>query len=292
MANTFHVLFFSLVGGLFSLAGGYILLSNKKSALALSRLATPFAAGALLAATFFDLLPEALGELSTERAMQWTLAGIVIFFLLEHFFHWFHHHHEHESERKTPAPLIVVGDTLHNFIDGVAIGAAFLIDVPTGVVASMAIAVHEIPQEIGDFGLLLKFGYKKSQIIKINIVSALGASVGALATFWLGTNTELPTAALLALTAGMFIYVAASDLIPTIHQETRNKSSHTAVLLLLLGILTIAVTTTLAHQYIDSSHDHSHEDETSHILHEDEHSDEHNDEHDDEPSDHDAHSDN
>lgn len=266
MSSYLHVLFFSLIGGVLSLTGGVLLLGNKKTAQGLAKFATPFAAGALLAAAFFDLLPESLHQINAEQAAQWVLAGIITFFLLEHFLHWFHHHHEHEKGHNgTPAPLVVVGDSIHNLLDGIAIGAAFLIDVPTGIVTSIAVAAHEIPQEIGDFGLLLKFGYPRKKVLIINAISALMSTVGALVTFWLGSRAELPIGVLLAVTAGMFIYIAASDLIPTIHEESKHQVGHMAAILLLFGVLVIGVTTTLAHEYIDSGY--SHETSESDIHH-------------------------
>jgi zinc and cadmium transporter len=270
MANYWHVLFFSLIGGVFSLWGGILLLSHKKTAVALARYATPFAAGALLAAAFFDLLPEAIEKLAEGAAPRWVLGGIVLFFLLEHFLHWFHHHHEH-GEDESPAPLIVAGDSLHNLIDGIAIGAAFLIDVPTGIVAAIAVAAHEIPQEIGDFGLLLKFGYPKRKVILINLFSALMATFGALITFWIGSEATLPVGELLAITAGMFIYIAASDLIPTIHEESKRKIGHLAAALLILGIAVVGITTEIAHEYIDAGHEHE---ESSEHVEEEHHKDE------------------
>lgn len=257
MATIWHVLLFSSIGGVFSLIGGLLLLSRKSSALTLAKYATPFAAGALLAAAFFDLLPEALHDIDPEAASAWVLGGIIAFFLLEHFLHWFHHHHEHD-ETATPAPLVVIGDSVHNLLDGVAIGAAFLIDVPTGVVTTIAVAAHEIPQEIGDFGLLLKFGYSKARVIVVNIVSALLSVVGAIGMFWLGSNANWPIGVLLAITAGMFIYIAASDLIPTIHEETKQKLGNLAAILLVAGVLVVALTTALAHSYIDINHEQEH----------------------------------
>lgn len=254
IANMWQVLFFSLIGGLFSLAGGMLLLSHKKTAEGLARYATPFAAGALLGAAFFDLLPESIHKLVEGAATRWALAGIVAFFLLEHFLHWFHHHHEHEAKEHSPAPLVVIGDSVHNLLDGIAIGAAFLISVPTGIVVAIAVAAHEIPQEIGDFGLLLRYGYRRSRVLMINAFSALMSTAGALVTFKIGNEAHLPVGELLAITSGMFIYIAASDLIPTIHERTKNKMRHFAALLLLLGVITVAAATEIAHEYIDTNH--------------------------------------
>lgn len=249
MANYIHVIFFSLVGGVFSLIGGILLLINRKSSTVLAKFATPFAAGALLAAAFFDLMPESMEKISAEKSSQWVLVGIVVFFLLEHFLHWFHHHEEDEAS--SPAPLIIVGDSIHNLLDGIAIGAAFLISVPAGIVAALAVAAHEIPQEIGDFGLLLNYGYSRRKVIIINIVTAMTSTIGAVITFWIGSSADLPVGVFLAVAAGMFIYIAASDLIPTIHAESKRKIGHLAVVLLLLGIAAVGLTTKLAHTYIE-----------------------------------------
>lgn len=149
--------------------------------------------------------------------------------------------------------MIIVGDSIHNFLDGVAIGAAFLINVPTGIVAAIAVAAHEIPQEIGDFGLLLKSGYSRQRVLVVNAISALMATAGALLTFWLGSNASLPLGELLAITAGFFIYIAASDIIPTIH-EAKGKFAHLGVALLIAGVLSVWVVTEIAHEYIDADH--------------------------------------
>lgn len=258
MATYLHVIFFSLIGGVFSLIGGLVLLSRKNAAKALAKYATPFAAGALLAASFFDLLPESMHAIDPDAAAQWVLVGIVAFFLLEHFLHWFHHHHDDDAAN-SPAPLIVVGDSVHNLLDGIAIGAAFLISVPTGIVAAIAVAAHEIPQEIGDFGLLLKFGYSRRKVLLINLITAVMSTIGAVLTFWTGSSMDLPVGALLAIAAGMFIYIAASDLIPIIHAESKRKIGHLAVVLLLAGIAVVGITTRIAHSYIDIEHEHSHE---------------------------------
>lgn len=257
MATSLHVIFFSLIGGVISLIGGALLLSRKSIADQLAKWTTPFAAGALLAAAFFDLLPEAIERAAEGSAPRWVLAGIVLFFLLEHFLHWFHHHHEHEKKLGRPtAPLIIIGDTVHNFIDGVAIGAAFLINVPTGIVTAVAVAAHEIPQEIGDFGLLLKAGFARRRIITINAVSAFMTVIGAYAMFRLGSHTDIPLGELLAITAGMFIYIAASDLIPTIHEKAKKQLSILAALLFIFGIVTVAAITEVTHEYIDAKPNH------------------------------------
>ena len=178
MSTLIQVLLFSLIGGVFSLVGGLLLLADKKRAITLTKYATPFAAGALLAAAFMDLLREAGHRGNTDTALSFALAGILGFFLLERFLRWFHHHHEHSDKSDPTASLIIIGDTVHNFIDGIAIAAGFLVSPSTGIVVTLAVAAHEIPQEIGDFGLLLHKGLSRASVIKVNILSALATTVG------------------------------------------------------------------------------------------------------------------
>ncbi len=254
MATYWHVLFYSLIGGIFSLIGGIILLSRKKSAKTLTKYATPFAAGALLAAVFLDLLPDALEENAMHAALTWTLVGLVLFFFLEHFLHWFHHHHEHNKQTEQQAhrdvPLIVIGDTIHNALDGIAIAGSFLISVPTGIVTTIAVAAHEIPQEIGDFGLLLARGMSRKKILIVNALSALATTVLALITFRLGSSDSLPLGAIIGLSAGFLLYIATSDLIPTIHEHAKGKRHFFDVhsIMLLAGVLLVAVSVELAHK--------------------------------------------
>lgn len=278
-----YVIIFSLIGGLFSLIGALILFRNKDQASKVVQYATPFAAGVLLAAAFTGLLPEAIEQ--SNDASGILLAAFVsfmLFFFLERFLQVFHHHHEHEErKKKSSTALIVIGDTLHNALDGVAIGAAFLINAPTGIVAAFAVAFHEVPQEIGDFGLLLKNGVKKKKVIIINVVSALATTVTAVVIFGFGNGESEIVPYLLAITAGFFIYIAASDIIPEIHAKSTEKFD-LRPWMLLLGAITIMIISPVAHEYIDAGHahdsesEHSHSDD-SHDEHDDEH---HDDEHD------------
>ncbi len=247
-----YILFFTLVGSVFSLIGGVLLLIKEKKVLKYSHFLAAFAAGTLLGTVFFDLFPEAIEE--AEHAVKeglsgevniflWTLVGILGFFLLERFVHWFHHHqHDYGDEIVKPTvPLIILGDSVHNFIDGIAIGATFLVSVPLGIVTALAVATHEIPQEIGDFGILLHKGLKRSKVLWVNFFSALTALVGALISFWLGESIEASLPILLAITAGFFIYIAASDLIPEIHHENRKGFAVIETSLLFLGVFIVWV---------------------------------------------------
>lgn len=247
MANYGHIIFYSLIGGLFSLVGGLLLLRSKKVANKLAIYATPFAAGALLAAVFLDLLKEGLEAASADTVLLSALSGILLFFLAERFLHWFHHHHQHEGKDPSTS-LIVIGDTVHNALDGVAIAAAFLISVPTGIITTFAVAAHEIPLEIGDFGLLLSKGMRRKKVLMVNIFSALATTAAALITFTLGSEDALPIGAIVGVSAGFLLYIALSDIIPDIHESSSNKKLFAPQpLLLLLGVVVVGIFIQLAH---------------------------------------------
>ncbi len=254
MSIILYIVVFSLIGSVVSLMGGLLLLSNQKLAKKLAFFATPFAGGALLAAVFTDLLPEGIEFASASTVLQATLFGMVAFFLAEGGLRWFHHHHEHPNEgqgRQSSPILIVIGDTLHNALDGVAIAASFMISIPTGIVTTLAVASHEIPQEIGDFGLLLTKGYSRQKVLIANSVSALATLVFALLTYFLGSSEALPVGALLGLSAGFLLYISASDVIPTIHlSKNKHLTFYQQSLLFMAGIFIVSLMTTLAHSFI------------------------------------------
>lgn len=242
------VIFFSLVGGVFSLIGGIMLVASQKRLETHVHYVTPFAAGALLAAAFIDVLPEAAHEGDIDVALRATMVGIVVFFLLERFVHWFHHHHGNEKNKDdATAPLIIIGDTIHNFIDGIAIAAAFLIDVPTGIITTFAVAAHEIPQEVGDFALLLKKGYSRASVIKVNVLSALATTVAAVIFYTYGQSINVPLDVILGLVAGFFIYIAVSDIIPAIHKHEAHRLAGLQTFMLILGMIVVSVATSLLH---------------------------------------------
>lgn len=252
MASYSVVIFYSLIGGVISLIGGVLLLSRQKFAKALANYATPFAAGALLAAVFMDLLRDGLEQASVATVMLACMVGIIIFFYAERFLHWFHHHHQDEEKHTDPAvSLIIVGDTIHNAMDGVAIAAAFLVSVPTGIVTTFAVAAHEIPQEIGDFGLLLAKGLSRKKVLLVNVTSAIATTLVAILTFAVGSSDRLPVGALLGVSAGFLLYISLSDVIPTIHETApKKKLFDLQPLLLLIGVVVVSVAISLSHRYI------------------------------------------
>lgn len=246
MSTLVYILLFTFIGSVGALIGGFILLSKEKFALKISHLLASFAAGTLLGTAFFDLLPEATesAEKNGGDVFLWTLVGIILFFLIERFIHWFHHHeevHDERDEKKSTLPLIIIGDTVHNFLDGVVIAATFLVSIPLGIATTLAVFAHEVPQEIGDFGLMLHKGMKKSKIILVNILSAAASFAGAILTYALGNFLDGSLAIFLSITAGFFIYIASSDLIPEIHHEKRTRYAVVETFLLILGVTLIWV---------------------------------------------------
>ncbi|MBI5224313.1 ZIP family metal transporter [Candidatus Micrarchaeota archaeon] len=201
-----------------------------------------FSAGTLLAAAFLDLLPEAMESMPTQTAMLFVLGGFVFFFILEKIIHWHHHHSTHKEAKAEIKPLgylNLVGDGLHNFIDGAAIAASFMAGVPIGISTTIAVLLHEIPQEIGDYSLLMYAGFKKNEAIKLNLLSAGLAILGAAMFFYFGNLIENLQGIMLAFTAGMFTYIASTDLVPEIHKETDAKKSAVQLAYFLAGILLI-----------------------------------------------------
>ncbi len=271
-ANFGIVILFSLIGGVLSLTGGIFLLRKKYTLEALAKYAAPFAAGALLAAVFLDLLPEAQHESTGKEVYVAALVGIIGFFVAERFLRWFHHYHPTEGKEHDPTVgLIIASDTIHNALDGIAIAAAFLVSVPTGIVTTIAVAAHEIPQEIADIGLLLAKGVHRWRVLMINIFSALATTATAVITFALGSDQQLPTSVLLGLSAGFLLYIALSDIVPMIHAKTdASKLLQVQTLLLIIGVAVVGLSVSLAHGYIEENHV-SESEKPNHSYHEHEH---------------------
>jgi zinc and cadmium transporter len=235
LAATFVVSMISLVG--------VVLLVLKKETLneALFYILS-FATGTMLGAAFLDLLPESTAGISAKAAFAMALAGMMLFFVLERVVHWHHaHHHDHPAHEKPLAYLSLFGDALHNFFDGVAIAASFAASSAIGIATTMAIIMHEIPQELGDFTLLLYGGFSVKKALASNLLVAFTAFLGVLAFFWLASYIENLDYYGMALAAGSFIYIAGSDLIPELHKETKTGRSLVQLAAVLAGILTISL---------------------------------------------------
>lgn len=232
---------FSILGSIGSIAVAALILFFPQG---MHRVLIPYlvsyAAGTLLGSAFLGMIPAGLQYARVLPVMATVLAGIVLFFMLERVV-LLRHCHESACKVHGAAPLILIGDAVHNFVDGVVIAAAFLISIPLGISTSLAIIAHEIPQEVGDFAILLDSGYGRVKALLLNGLSSLATLPGAvLAYFWLDeTHEAVPY--MLALSAASFIYIATADLIPSLHQQVTLSLSLRQFVLLLTGIGTIAL---------------------------------------------------
>ncbi|MBI4894233.1 MAG: ZIP family metal transporter [Candidatus Aenigmarchaeota archaeon] len=253
MAELFEILVFVIVSSLIGLTGGLLLLRSSKLAHRLSFGIVAFAIGALLASAFLDFLPEALETGDTEVVFVGVLAGMLVFFFIEKFLIWHHHHTYGEKEHHHPFnALVLIGDSIHNFIDGVIIAAAFVVSPQIGVPAFIAIIMHEIPQEISDFGLLIRGGMKKSRVVLFNVTSAMFSVVGAVIAYFFLTQVEGLVSPMLAFAAGAFIYIAASDLIPETKRTVVMSRSALQIALVIVGIAVIWYTGHVAHGFFEA----------------------------------------
>ncbi|VVB57367.1 Zinc transporter ZupT [uncultured archaeon] len=239
------ILLATLVVSAISLIGAFTLAVKDKLLHQLLPLFVAFAGGSMLATAFFHALPEALKDSGPDAVMPLVVAGILIFFFIERFLHWHHHHkHHHEAdakEERVPTYLVLIGDSIHNFVDGTVIAASFLASFPLGVLATISIIAHEIPQEIGDFSLLIWGGFSKQKALAFNFLSALTALAGAILTYFLAPAVPGLVAVLLPLAAGNFIYVACVDLVPELHKERDTRRSLMQLACFVGGILLVVV---------------------------------------------------
>ena len=228
----------SLLGSVAGLVGGIIFLVKSNWARGLASRAVPFAAGVLLAVSFLDLLPEAVEEYGP-GAFVVILFVFVGLFLVERFLFLLHHHNgEDEHGPKTAVPLVIFGDTIHNFLDGVAIAAAYQIAPSLGLLVALATFLHETPHEIADFAILLSAGWEGKKAFLANFFSALATIPGVFLTYFFAGKIEGGGGFLLALAAGLFLYVASTDFLPQAKHDSE-RSSFKNVLFLILGILAI-----------------------------------------------------
>lgn len=245
------IIVFTLMGGVLSVlaASVFLCLPEGNRAKILPH-GVSFATGALLSASFAVLLPHAFEQADSMRVHDLSvtlLVGILTFFLLEKLFLWRHSHngrdqahgHHEESGRQPSGSLILLGDAIHNFVDGVLIGAAFLTDTQLGIVTSLAVATHEIPQEVGDFAILLESGYARTSALLWNILASITTVFGGIMAYFGLSELDEVLPFLLVFAASSFIYVAVADLIPSLNRKTDFQSSLYQVLLIGAGVLMI-----------------------------------------------------
>lgn len=199
-----------------------------------------FAAGALLGDALFHILPEVIEEYGFGLDMSlFMLAGILAFFILEKFVQWHHCHHvedqHHMDNHKAFIATNLLGDGLHNFVDGIFIASSYLVSIELGIATTIAVALHEIPQEVGDFGILMHGGVQRKNALKLNFLSALAAMMGAVVGLSIGEKSNELLPYVLTFTAGGFIYIACTDLFPELHKRSAKLSTSLSHLILILG---------------------------------------------------------
>lgn len=225
------------VVSLISLIGVLTIFLNEKSVKNILIYFVSFAAGGLLGDTFIHLLPEAAESGFDLYVSAFIILGILFSFIIEKFVHWRHCHVPTSEQHPHPFAIMnLVGDSVHNFIDGMVIAASYIVSVPLGIATTLAVILHEIPQEIGDFGILLHGGFSKKKALFFNFLTALTAVLGAVAVFIIGAKMQNLTGFLVPFTAGTFIYIAGSDLIPELHKECAVKKSFFQFLFFAAGI--------------------------------------------------------
>jgi len=259
------IIIFTAIGGVLSVlaASVFLLLPEEKRNRILPH-GISFAIGALLTVAFWGLIPHAFEEVQPDRIQLLSgtiLAGILSFFILEKLLIWRHCHsgsceahgdesqsHSHQDhEHHSAGVLIIVGDSIHNFVDGVLIAAAFLTDVQLGIVTSLAVAAHEIPQEVGDFAILLQSGFSKGKALFYNVMSSLTTVIGGVLAYFSLENLHDILPYFLVLASSSFIYIAVADLIPSLHKKTELKASLQQIALILAGVLLIFSLHGIAH---------------------------------------------
>lgn len=228
-----------------SLTGVFTLSLSTKNFKESSLFLVSFAVGGLFGDAFIHLLPEAFKSLNGSTVSILTISGILLFFVLEKFLRWQHCHNisckEHSRSLRPVAIINLIGDFIHNFIDGALVAGSFLVSLPLGLTTALAVLLHEIPQEIGDFGILVHGGLSLKKALYLNFLTALSAIIGAILVLVIGANIEGLSLWLLPITAGGFIYIAGADLIPELHHETNTKNSIIQFSSIVLGILIMAV---------------------------------------------------
>ena len=249
--NLIYAIIATVIISLISFVGVITLIIKKKKMPGIVTVLVSFAAGAMMGATFLHILPEAIHELPRhETAFEMVLVGIFVFFIFETYLYWYHCHagHWHKHRHKTKChikPMGVLnlfGDALHNFTDGIIVGASFLVSIPLGVISSIAVAAHEIPQELGDFGVLVFSGFSMKKALFFNFLSALTAILGAVATFYFASIIENLTAYLIPFAAGGFLYIAGTDLMSELKEEPEIKKATWQVIIFLIGIAVMWIT--------------------------------------------------
>jgi zinc and cadmium transporter len=235
MTTLLWIILFGLLMSCIALVGSVTLVFKQQT---LERILLPlvaFAAGSLIGGALFHMMPAAVEEMENALALYvWLVAGFILFLALEQFLNWHHSHSQAPSEREPLTYLILIADAVHNFVGGLFVGASFLIEVRLGVIAWLAAAAHEVPQELGDFGVLIHGGWSKWNALTYNFVSALTFLVGGLVAYF--ASARIDVVFLIPFAAGNFLYIAAADLIPEIKKSHDFKTNALHFVTFVLGV--------------------------------------------------------
>jgi zinc and cadmium transporter len=235
MEIIYWILLATFIDSLIGLVGILTLWINQKSMNKIIFWLVAFSAGTLLGGAFFHLIAEAVEQIEPLYAMVFTMIGFVIFYIMERFLFW-HHCHEGHCDVHPFSYLLLVGDGMHNIIDGFVIAASFLVDIKFGIITTAMIISHEVPQELGNYAVLLYGGFDKWKASLYNFLAQITCVLGGLLGYYMGTAYDI-TAYLLPIAAGGFIYISASDLIPELHKEKQIKKSLISLIVFLVGVV-------------------------------------------------------
>jgi len=242
MSILFSILIATILISFIAFIGVFILFLKEKLIDKVVLVLVSFSAGALLGGAFLHLIPETIEKVGQEGLLKtflYVLFGFIVFFILEQFIRWHHHHSVHCDDCPKAAPfsyLILISDAIHNFIDGLIIAVSFIVSFPVGIASTLAIAVHEIPQELGDFGVLIHGGFAKNKALILNFLSSITIVFGGFIGFFVSEKIGSSIVFLLPFAAGHFIYISAADLIPEIKHKESFKKSIVHLFAFLLGI--------------------------------------------------------
>lgn len=267
MIEFIYALVSVIIVSLISLIGVFTLSIKIKSLKKFLLFLVAFSAGTLLAASFLHMIPESVEELGSE-SLLYVLVGIILFLIIESFVHWHHCLKDqcHVYTKKSMGMMNLIGDSIHNFSDGVIIAAAYLTSIPLGIAATIAILFHEIPQELGDFAVLIHSGFSTKKALFYNFLSALTAVLGMLIGFFFLQSFSFYLPYIVAIAAGGFIYIALADLFPEINKNRDLKNLVIQTCSVLIGIILIfSIITALphaTHNHTEEDNHHDHEDET------------------------------
>lgn len=243
----FWIILATIIDSLVALVGIFAIWMKEKSVQKLLIILVAFSAGALLSGAFFHLLPESLAHLASMVSFTYVLVGFVIFFIMERILYW-HHCHDGKCDVHPVSYLVLVGDGIHNVVDGIIIAVSFIVSIPFGIITTLLIIAHEVPQELGNFGVLVYSGFSKAKALAYNLLAQLTCVIGGISGYFLSSKIQGVIPFILPFAAGGFIYISASDLVPELHKEPDIRKSLSSFSFFVIGILFMLAIKLIAHE--------------------------------------------